>query len=230
MTKKRTIVSLVVAGVALLAVGGAIGAAVSGDRSPAQSTAPVERAAASDPTVTAVDDAGSRGAAELGTAAGNTADVTRPDDRRGVPEGLIGLAAAGERATDAVGGTVIDIDLDDEHGRSVYEVAVVTDTGTTEVLLDARTGEVLGQKPEDAEDAAEDARLAARARVPAVPAIATATAAVPGEPVDLELSDHWGSVVFEIDVVTAEGTFEVLVDATTGEVVGQWHDEPDHDD
>ena len=47
-------------------------------------------------------------------------------------------------------GRVIEIDLEDEEGRYVYEMEIVDDTGSVwEILMDAGTGELLERERDD---------------------------------------------------------------------------------
>lgn len=53
-------------------------------------------------------------------------------------------------AQTAVPGEIIEVELDREHGRLIYEVDVLTSTGRLrQVEIDARTGEVLEVEDED---------------------------------------------------------------------------------
>lgn len=66
-------------------------------------------------------------------------------------------------------------------------------------------------------------------------AVAAATAAVPGDVVEVELERENGVVGYEVEIRTGDGSlFEVNVDPETGEVLGQGPDddvpgEPDDD-
>ncbi len=53
-------------------------------------------------------------------------------------------------AQTAVPGEIIEVELDREHGRLIYEVDILTSTGRLrQVEIDARTGEVLEVEDED---------------------------------------------------------------------------------
>jgi uncharacterized membrane protein YkoI len=53
-------------------------------------------------------------------------------------------------AQTAVPGEIIEVELDRDHGRLIYEVDVLTSTGRLrQVEIDARTGEVLEVEDED---------------------------------------------------------------------------------
>ncbi len=77
-----------------------------------------------------------------------TSLVTRDEDVALLSSDMISRDRASTLAIDAAGGgTVTDLDVDDEGGTVVYEIEVeeTTDAVTTEtdVVLDARTGEVI---------------------------------------------------------------------------------------
>ncbi len=66
-------------------------------------------------------------------------------------------------------------------------------------------------------------------------AVAAATAAVPGDVLEVELEKENGVVGYEVEIKTSDGSMvEVMVDPQTGEVLGQGPDddvpgEPDDD-
>lgn len=128
----------------------------------------------------------------------------------------IGLDDAAARAAAHTPGKVIAIELDDHRGRMVWEVHVVTGSAVVELTLDARTGEIVDTETDHDDD---DVATAARATLSATDAAATAVAAVPGEVHSVELDDHRGTPVYEVDIVTDRTVVEVLVDAVTGAVL-----------
>lgn len=147
-----------------------------------------------------------------------TVKVNAEDDNDAVLAARAKITAeqAGEHAAEAVPGKVIGIDLELEKGNLVYEVDVVTSTNTTEVVIDAGNGRVLAKKAErDGDDAAFDRE----AKITAIQAARKATEAVPGKVIEVEADDDDGMVRYEVDVVTAQGTIEVIVDARSGAVV-----------
>ena len=69
--------------------------------------------------------------------------------------------------------------------------------------------------------AAEDAALAKLATITPDQASAAALVAVPGTVGDVKLKDEDGFVVYSVDVTTATGDVEVVVDAGNGAILGQ---------
>jgi uncharacterized membrane protein YkoI len=85
--------------------------------------------------------------------ADDDADDVR-EDRALAAAATVSAERAASIARDAAGGgTVTEVDLDDEAGRVVYEVEVRLDAADprreVDVVLDARTGDVLATTPDD---------------------------------------------------------------------------------
>lgn len=127
-------------------------------------------------------------------------------------------ADAVARAVEVAPGEPIEIELDDHRGRRVYQVHIASDSDITEITLDATTGEVLRTELDDDDDF-DDLARAAQAELNALEAADVALASVPGVLVQVDLDDHRGVIVYEVDVRTDTGTVEVHVDAVTGEIV-----------
>jgi hypothetical protein len=50
-------------------------------------------------------------------------------------------------------GQVLEAELENEHGRTVYEIEIASTTGVmTEIKIDAQSGELLGSEVEDQEE------------------------------------------------------------------------------
>lgn len=74
-------------------------------------------------------------------------DEAREAVRRGDALSLTQILPLVERA---VPGEILEVELEREHGRLVYKVEVLSRTGRVrEVMLDARTGAVLGVEDDD---------------------------------------------------------------------------------
>ena len=90
------------------------------------------------------------------------------------------------------------------------------------------------QTPEGAEgaeesDAAEAAKLAPLAKISADEASKAATTAVPGTAATPELEEEDGNVVYDVEIITADGKqVEVIIDAGNGKVLAQETDN-DHE-
>lgn len=88
-------------------------------------------------------------AALLGGAAVVGADEVEHDRVRGLVESgaIRPLEEVVEAATERYPGRLLEVELEREEGRLVYEVELVTEGGEyIEVLVDAETGEVLGRE------------------------------------------------------------------------------------
>ncbi|GAA4746346.1 hypothetical protein GCM10023328_30660 [Modestobacter marinus] len=184
-----------------------------------------------------------------------------PEDDAAEQEALAELAsvdedAAGVAAVEAVGsGEVAGSELEEEDGFVVWEVAVRADDGSVhEVTVDAGDASVLGTERDDdddedelrqagtvtvdestlpADDAAEQTALAELASVDEDAAATAAVEAVDGGEVAWShLEEENGSVVWEVGVRAADGSFhEVTVDAGDGSVLGtDRDDDADGDD
>jgi uncharacterized membrane protein YkoI len=63
---------------------------------------------------------------------------------------ILPLERIAERAQAVHPGRLLEIDLEERHGRTIYEVELLDAQGRTwEIELDARTGEVLRSKEDD---------------------------------------------------------------------------------
>ena len=129
-------------------------------------------------------------------------------------------------ALEKVPGTVEEVELEDKKGTIVYEIELVSTDGTEhEVEVDAQTGEVLKVEADDEneneeEDSQNQAKLAKQAKITEDEAINMALEKVPGTVNEIELEVENGTVVYEIEVLSTDGTEqEVKVDAQTGEVL-----------
>lgn len=146
-------------------------------------------------------------------------------------------AEASAAALDAQPGTIDDVELSNENGNVVYEVEVVaTDGAEFDVIIDAGNAEVLDIRADDGPytaadhtssiqtdpsvDDQADAALVALATVTPEEASAAALAARSGTVTDVELSNEAGNVVYEVEVVDANGAeFDVIIDAGNASVL-----------
>ncbi|CNF52771.1 Peptidase propeptide and YPEB domain [Mycobacterium tuberculosis] len=205
VTGRGLLVTVVAAGV--LAGGGATAAVAAHDDGPAPRATP---AAGDEP-------------ASRATPAGE-----RHDD--GAPKTAVSLARAADAALKAVPGTVAEIELDDEHGRTAWEVEVVAGNGDRrDVTVDAGDGRVLKNRADDRDDDDDDRGDAAALRGAKVTAPAAADAAlraVPGRVTSADFETEHGRAVWEVDVAGEDGAeHEVTVDAGNGGVLAERVDE-----
>lgn len=133
----------------------------------------------------------------------------------------VSLEQAVKNATQAVPGTVFEIELDDGDGAGLrYEAQVLTTAGdSVEVWVDGATGQAR-QHEHDGKAKRKDAERVRQAKIGIAQAVAAATAHTPGRAVKAELDNHWGKVSYQVDVLQADFTvMEVKLDAADGKVL-----------
>lgn len=84
----------------------------------------------------------------------SAADQDEPDAesvRQWVDEGrILPLEELLERHRDRLHGELLDLQVEREHGRIIYELEIMDSRGRVrEIYLDAASGEWLGEEPED---------------------------------------------------------------------------------
>jgi uncharacterized membrane protein YkoI len=149
------------------------------------------------------------------------------------PDPSVALAQAVDAALRKVPGTVAEAELDDEHGKAVWEFDVLAQDGTwRDVTVDSGTGEVLGDRADGNDDHDGAAEAALRKATLSAPAAADAALkAVQGHVTSAEFEHEHGKAFWEVDVTGKDGAeHEVTVDAASGKVLAQATDEPDGDD
>ncbi|MCP9955148.1 PepSY domain-containing protein [Actinomadura madurae] len=144
------------------------------------------------------------------------------------PAQAVSLAQAVDTALKAVPGTVEEAELDDEHGRAVWEVGVLPDRGTPrDVVVDAGDGKVTANRadrPDD--DDSEPAGAVRGAKITIAHAAGAAEKAVSGRATSTEFEREHGRAVWVADVTGRNGTaYEVTVDAATGGVLSKETDQ-----
>ncbi|MFC4535644.1 PepSY domain-containing protein [Sphaerisporangium dianthi] len=142
------------------------------------------------------------------------------------------------------GGKVTSAELDDEHGKQVWDFDITgTDGVEHEITVDASSGAVVTNKAGDANDAndtdTDDTGLEdGGSTATSAPAVArdqaekTALAKVPGGKVtSAELDDEHGKQVWDFDITGTDGAeHEITVDASSGAVVTNQTGDTDTDD
>ncbi len=166
------------------------------------------------------------GGATAAVAAAHDDDGPVAGGGRGAPAAAeVPVARAVDAALKAAPGRVAEIELDDEHGVTAWEIDVVTDGGDRrDIAVDAATGEVLANRADDRDDRDgdrdEDPAALRRAKVTAPAAAGAALKAVSGRVTSAEFETWHGKAVWEVDVTGEDGTaYEITVDAATGGVL-----------
>ncbi|WP_433478634.1 PepSY domain-containing protein [Spirillospora sp. CA-142024] len=163
---------------------------------------------------------------------GATAAVAAADDDEGrgaspsddrPAKTAVSLTQAVDAALKAVPGKVEEIDLNDAHGRTVWEVDVLAADGTwRDVTVDAGNAKVTGNRadrPDEDGDHRGEAALR-NAKVTVSDAAGAALKAVSGRVTSAEFEHDDGKAVWELDVTAQDGTeHEVTVNAATGKVI-----------
>lgn len=142
----------------------------------------------------------------------------------------VSLTQAADAALKAVPGSVQEIELDGEHGTSVWEVDVLTGDGAMrKVAVGSGDGRVVTDRSEKQDDDDKNEATALRgAKTTAAGAADAALKAVPGHATSAGFDRHGGKAVWEVDVTGAGGReHEVTVDAATGKVVAEEADDDD---
>lgn len=124
-------------------------------------------------------------------------------------------------ATQAVPGTVIEIELDDGDGAGPrYEAQVLTPAGDSiEVWVNGANGQA-AQHEHDGKAKRKDIQRAQTAKITIDQAVQAALAHTPGKAVKAELDSHWGTTTYQVDVLQANHTvMEIKLDAADGKVI-----------
>ena len=169
------------------------------------------------------------------------ADDSPEAQRELAKQAKISMEQARQIALQRVSGEILESELDRETGKLVYEFEIRDQSGKIqEVLVDAQTGEIVSVKEENENDDDDDEsdspkmqpELTKEARISVDQARQIALARVPGTVIESELGKEKGKVVYEFEIRDKDNkSFDVLVDAKTGEIVGvEADDEDDSED
>jgi uncharacterized membrane protein YkoI len=114
----------------------------------------------------------------------------------------------------------LEDDRTDAQGAPLYEMELATPQAQREdLLVSAATGQIVGRKA-DGPLKAKDAERLKAATLPLSQSVRTALGRQPGHAVQAELDSHFGTVVHEVDILTAQGTLvQVKVHAGNGQIV-----------
>lgn len=134
------------------------------------------------------------------------------------------LAEAVAGVEKSAAGRLLEVELEDERtdaqGAPLYEMTLATPQGQREdLMVSAATGQVVSRKADGALKRKEADRM--KAATLAMPqAVRTALERQGGRAVKAELDSHFGTVVYEVEILTPQGTLaEVKVHAGNGQIV-----------
>jgi len=167
------------------------------------------------------------------------------DDREEVAEmlavfevlvsGLVTPAAALETAAKTCGGAAFEMELAavraDDGKRVAWEVEFLQDGKLVEVLVDAKTGQVIGSEKEtDAEEAAAIGALLERKPMRLAAILGKLSTSLAGSITKIELDDEDDGVFWEAVVLHSGRMAEVVVEGATGKIIPGADDDDDDDE
>ena len=123
----------------------------------------------------------------------------------------------------AGGGKVIDVSFEEKGGTPAYRAKIYHNNSVWEGLIDANTGNIVGQPTSisenrlDQEDKAE-LRALQTAKVTLAEAVKAAEQQGNGKAIDAGLEEHNGTVVYDIEIVQNGTVHRVMVDTKTGQI------------
>lgn len=123
-------------------------------------------------------------------------------------------------------GKAFEAAMEDEDGRNLYEIAILSGDNVTEFAIDPATGNILESEEEGllADLMRDDEELAALGKTKAdlLSVIATAEQAAGGKAMEAEIDDESASPAFDVEVAQVDGTVvKVTIDGVTGKVLKQ---------
>jgi uncharacterized membrane protein YkoI len=141
----------------------------------------------------------------------------------------VSLTQAMSIASQKSQGAITSAKYESEKGGE-YEVEISNGQTSQQVTINATTGAVKKVKAEKLEkdDMAEFSALR-QAKVSLTQALQRAGQKVGGRAVGAEFSAEHGKAMYEVEVVKGNQVYDVMVDATTGNVVSSQVDKADHD-
>ncbi|PYF97845.1 Peptidase propeptide and YPEB domain-containing protein [Georgenia satyanarayanai] len=130
-----------------------------------------------------------------------------------------GAANALSAAAEELGGQSFAVERNDDDGEELWEVSVAVGDDDIEVHVSVDGNEIVHEgEREPLED--EDRRRLEGASISAAEAATTAATEMSATVEEVDLNEHLGTVVWDVELLTTDGaTTEVRVDATTGEVL-----------
>ncbi|HWO74475.1 MAG TPA: PepSY domain-containing protein [Bacillus sp. (in: firmicutes)] len=148
-------------------------------------------------------------------------------------EKLIPIEEAKDISLKEVNGTVESIELEEEHGRLVYDVDVYSkdNNDDVEVDVDAETGAVVkvdDVRNDDSQNTVTDSTQQSRNIITKEEAIAIATADTPGKAVEVDFDGDDGD--YEIEIRDGNLKAEYKIDAYTGNILEKESEDDDWDD
>lgn len=136
----------------------------------------------------------------------------------------VGLTSAIEAAQAQFDGGVLEAELETHDGSLVYEIDLVSDGAVHQAIVDAKSGEVLSLEEQTLSGTwrgwFDDDRLQAAqaAGGTLLDALAAAEQRIGGQATEASLEEEDDRLFYEVEIETAQGDREVLIDPRSGEV------------
>ncbi|MFK4437393.1 putative membrane protein YkoI [Paenibacillus sp. RC73] len=147
------------------------------------------------------------------------------------PANLIGATAAANIAKKAVGNgaKVEDVELEHKTGKAYYEVELQQGNKDWDVDVDAYTGKTLRShsKLDDNLNAKKPLNKPSNITITEKQAGQIALKTVPGTLLSTQLDKGDGQFIYDVKILTNEGTVDIEIHATSGKIVDT---DDDHDD
>ena len=201
MNSRYTRTTLAALTASLLGVGAL--AACGDDSDDAKSTVTVTQSAPADNT------SGSDSTAATTT---SQSDGSGSSDHTDARTSAVDAACALEAALDAKPGSYA-VEVDEEDSRA-WEITLVIDGQGVEMTVDAATGEIAGERSPDLDVEPREAPS-----VTAAEAVDAALAEKPGTLDSLDLDQDGGTVVWEATVIDGTQEWDIVIDASSGDVL-----------
>ncbi|AEK36061.1 PepSY domain-containing protein [Corynebacterium variabile] len=201
MNSRYTRTTLAALTASVLSVGAL--AACGDDSDDAKSTVTVTQSAPADNT------SGSDSTAATTT---SQSDGSGSSDHTDARTSAVDAAGALEAALDAKPGSYA-VEVDEEDGRA-WEITLVADGKGVEVTVDNATGEVTGEQSTDL-----DAEQREAPSVTAAEAVDAALAEKPGTLDSLDLDQDNGTIVWDATVIDGTREWDIVIDASSGDIL-----------
>ena len=146
------------------------------------------------------------------------------DEAGGGTGNVVGLASAIEAAKGRLDGGVLEAELETQGGNLVYEIDLVADGSVHQAVINAETGEVLSLEEQTLTGTwrewfdADRLQAAQGASGTLAAALAEAEQQAGGQVTEASLEEEDDRLFYEVEVETAQGDREALIDTETGEV------------
>ena len=149
----------------------------------------------------------------------NASEVEESENKRegNSSDEILSIQEAIEAAQTEFKGKVIEIQLDHDDGKLIYEIELVNESKEAEIDLDAMTGDVL-EKEEERSDREKLAKLNENL-LSIAEAKEIAIAEFDGKVIEMELDEDDGRILYEVELRNGSMEAEMDIDAISGDII-----------